>query len=79
MNDTDHLQLRFGTYHTPRFKYGQVVACEARGDVVIVGLSGSSVAVGSQVWCKGPSLRHDCPLGNVVRKLAKFCRKMNRV
>jgi hypothetical protein len=32
-------KLRFGPYHTPRFRYGQRVECLARGDVTIVGLS----------------------------------------
>ena len=43
MNDTDRLQLHFGTYCTPRFEYGQVVACESRGDVVIVGSSDAPI------------------------------------
>jgi hypothetical protein len=32
----DSRQLQFGPYRTPRFKYGQKVLCEARGEVKIV-------------------------------------------
>jgi hypothetical protein len=37
MNDADRFRL-LGTYRTPRFRYGQTVRCEVRGEVVIVGL-----------------------------------------
>jgi hypothetical protein len=37
MNDPDRFQL-LGTYTTPRFRYGQVVFCQVRGEVVITGL-----------------------------------------
>jgi hypothetical protein len=38
MRNADRFRL-FGFYLTPRFKYGAIVQDEARGDVVIVGLS----------------------------------------
>ena len=38
MNATPKL---LGSYSTPAFEYGDVVTCERRGDVRIVGLSGS--------------------------------------
>ena len=37
MSDDRH-QLLFGPYRTPRFRYGQVVTCELRGQVELVGL-----------------------------------------
>jgi hypothetical protein len=43
MNDEQRLQLRFGPYKTPKFKYGAVVQCEVRGDVVIVGMTDSLI------------------------------------
>jgi hypothetical protein len=38
MNHADRVHL-LGTYRTPRFRYGQTVRCEVRGDVTVVGLS----------------------------------------
>ena len=39
MNDEQRLQLRFGPYQTPKFKYGDIAQCEVRGDVTIVGMT----------------------------------------
>jgi len=36
-------KLHFGPYATPRFKYGQRVEDESRGEVVIVGLSNAKI------------------------------------
>jgi hypothetical protein len=36
--------LLFGPYRTPVFKYGDVVICDARGQVEIVGLSGGRIS-----------------------------------
>jgi hypothetical protein len=41
--DADLRRLLFGAYRTPVFKYGDVVICEARGQVEIVGLSGGRI------------------------------------
>jgi hypothetical protein len=38
VTDADRFKL-LGKYHTPRFRYGQVVFCEVRGWVVITGLT----------------------------------------
>jgi hypothetical protein len=38
MNDADRFRL-LGTYRTPRFRYGQKVRCEVRGEVTVVGLT----------------------------------------
>lgn len=35
----ERLRLRYGPYRTPRFRYGKVVWCAARGDVTLCGLS----------------------------------------
>jgi hypothetical protein len=39
MHDRDRFKLLFGPYRTPRSRYGDVVTCEMRGEVNIVGLS----------------------------------------
>ena len=51
MPDADRHRLLFGPYRTPVFKYGDVVICESRGQVEIVGLSGGRIPwpVGSVV------------------------------
>jgi hypothetical protein len=36
MRQSDRVKLLFGPYHPPRYRIGQVVQCEARGEVVIV-------------------------------------------
>jgi hypothetical protein len=38
MTDADRFKL-LGKYHTPRFRYGQVVFCEVRGWVILTGLT----------------------------------------
>ncbi len=43
MRDSDRFKLRFGPYSTPKFKYGQVVFCEVRGEVEIVGLTDAKI------------------------------------
>jgi hypothetical protein len=39
VNDRDRFRLLFGSYRTPRFRYGRKVLCAVRGEVVVVGLS----------------------------------------
>ena len=39
----DRYALHFGPYQTPRFRYGQRVECEVRGEVEIVGLSAGHI------------------------------------
>jgi hypothetical protein len=43
MNNEQRLQLRFGAYKTPPFEYGDIVQCEVRGKVVIVGMTDSLI------------------------------------
>jgi hypothetical protein len=43
MTDHDRVRLLFGPYRTPRFKYGDVVFCEKRGSVKIVGLTNALI------------------------------------
>ena len=38
MEDSDRFRL-LGTYRTPRFRIGQRVRCQVRGEVVIIGIS----------------------------------------
>ena len=42
MTDADRIRL-LGRYKTPRFRYGDAVFCEVRGDVVITGLSNGRI------------------------------------
>jgi hypothetical protein len=57
MPDADRHRLLFGPYRTPVFKYGDVVICDVRGQVEIVGLSfaharrpGRGGKPGSCIW-----------------------------
>jgi hypothetical protein len=43
MHEHDRFKLLFGPYRTPRFNYGDVVTCEIRGDVKIVGLTAARI------------------------------------
>jgi hypothetical protein len=43
MPDAYGHRLLFGPYRTPVFKYGDVVICDMRGQVEIVGLSGGRI------------------------------------
>jgi hypothetical protein len=43
MPDADRHRLLFGPYRTPIFNYGDVVICDVRGQVEIVGLSGGRI------------------------------------
>jgi hypothetical protein len=47
MHDVDRVKL-LGRYRTPRFRYGDVVTCEMRSDMKIVGLSNARIP-----WPKG--------------------------
>lgn len=48
MTNDDRFKLLFGPYQTPRLKYGDVVTCEVRGRVKIVGLTEARIP-----WPKG--------------------------
>jgi hypothetical protein len=39
MNNADRYKLLFGPYRAPRFRVGQAVRCEVRGEARLVGLS----------------------------------------
>jgi hypothetical protein len=59
--DDDRLSLLFGPYGPPPVKYGDVVICEARGDVVVVGLTDAPIPwpVGKKGRAKAPILCGD--------------------
>ena len=44
MGADDRLKLLFGPNQTPRFRVGQVVRCEVRGEVRIAGLSEAPIS-----------------------------------
>jgi hypothetical protein len=68
VNDADHFRL-LGTYRTPRFRYGNSVRCEVRGEVVIVGLSDGPIP-----WLVGER-RRGRPCLVVYRGLARAVRR----
>jgi hypothetical protein len=53
MDDADRFQLLFGPYRTPRFRYGEVVFCEVRGEVTLCGLTDAPIP-----WPVGKRGRH---------------------
>ena len=44
MHDSVRYKLHFGPYRTPRFRYGQKVLCEVRGEVTICGTTAAPIA-----------------------------------
>ena len=58
MRDSIRFQLHFGSYRTPRFKYGAVVHDESRGDVKIVGITAGRIPwpIGKKGLSKSPVL-----------------------
>ena len=57
----DRFKLHFGPYRTPRFRYGSVVMDEARGEVVIVGVTAGKIPwpIGKRGRAKSPVLYSD--------------------
>jgi hypothetical protein len=51
VEDADRFKLLFGPYQKPRFRYGKVVFCEARGEVTICGLTDAPIPL-----ARGPAL-----------------------
>src|SRR5688500_6621031 len=43
MTDTDRFRLLFGPYRTPRFRYGSIVSCRRRGDVIVCGITDARI------------------------------------
>lgn len=43
MRQSERVKLHFGPYRTPRYRLGQKVVCEARGDVTIVGTTDGKI------------------------------------
>jgi hypothetical protein len=43
MTDADRFKLLFGPCHTPLFRYGDVVFCERRGDLILCGLTNGPI------------------------------------
>jgi hypothetical protein len=54
VTDADRRRLLFGPYRAPRFKYGDVVFCEVRGEVVLSGLSAGPVPWPTTRGRRGP-------------------------
>lgn len=63
------LQLRFGPYRTPRFRYGSIVHCEALGQVEIIRLSDGRIP-----WPKGRKVGGTAHGFVLYRDLAKAVR-----
>jgi hypothetical protein len=43
MTDADRFRLLFGPYCTPRFRYGEALRCELRGELVVTGLTDAPI------------------------------------
>jgi hypothetical protein len=58
MTDEDRLKLLYGPYAAPPVQHGDVVCCEARGDVVVVGETDGPIPwpVGKKGRAKAPIL-----------------------
>jgi hypothetical protein len=58
MNDEDRFKLLHGPYHAPPVKRGDVVFCEARGDVLVAGETAAPIPwpVGKKGRAKAPIL-----------------------
>src|SRR5262245_29563768 len=71
MTDPDRFRL-LGTYHTPRFHYGQRALCEVRGTVVINGISNAPIP-----WpvCSGIGISSGRTSLVVYKDLAKAIRQ----
>jgi hypothetical protein len=65
------LLLLFGPYRTPRFRYGQAVFCEARGEVSICGLTDARIPWPIGKRGQGRSLVVVLDLAKAVRLAAK--------
>jgi 2-polyprenyl-6-methoxyphenol hydroxylase-like FAD-dependent oxidoreductase len=75
MNDEQRLQIRFGPYSAPKFNYGDIVQCEVRGEVVIVGMTDSLIPwpLGRPKGMKGRASLVVCDgLAEAVRREANF-------
>ncbi len=70
MPDSDRFRLLSGPYKAPRFRYGQVVSCAVRGEVVIVGLSAGRIPwpIGQRRGTSARSLVVFAGLARGVRK-----------
>jgi hypothetical protein len=68
VNDADRFRLLFGPYRTPRFRYGDIVRCEVRGEVTICGISDGPIPwpIGKRGGARSPV---------VYKGLAKAVRK----
>ena len=68
MSSVDPNKLHFGPYRTPRFRYGRVVECEARGRVKVVGTTAGRIT-----WPIGKTGISKAPI--VFAGLARAVRK----
>src|SRR5262245_48485961 len=61
-------ELLFGPYKTPRFKYGEAVTCEARGKVIICGLTDAPIPWPVGKWERFRSIVLYDALADAVRR-----------
>ena len=63
VNVPDRLQLLFGPYRAPVFKYGDVVSCERAGQVELCGISSGRILspLGRRLGEGYRPLRRHCP------------------
>jgi hypothetical protein len=68
MPRVDRHKLHFGPYRTPRFRHGQTLNCEARGEVPVVGLSDARIP-----WPLGLSGSRTSPVlfGSLVKAVRR--------
>jgi hypothetical protein len=68
MQDTDRFKLLFGPYETPLFEYGEIVRCECRGEVKIVGITDAKIPWPIGQKGSSRSLVIYCSLAEAVRR-----------
>jgi hypothetical protein len=70
MTNADRFRLSFGPYRAPRFRYGDVVRCAVRGEVVIVSLSAGKIPwpIGQRRGSTARSFIVYAGLANALRK-----------
>ena len=75
MRAATRYRLHFGPYRTPRFKLGQKVVCEARGEVTIVGISDGRIPwpIGQTKRAKSLVLFRDQAIHRIVDIAVSRC------
>jgi hypothetical protein len=70
MRDADRFRLRYGSYRTPRFRYGSFVQCAMRGELRIVGITDGPIP-----WPLGRRKGTGATTLVIYRDLAKALRR----